>query len=207
MEKEVKDAPASKTEEQAPENASSSEMVSETKHSNNKVLIIVLAAIGVMVVLGIASTFLVGSLFNNSKAGEKILETALNSDISTDKDGNTTIKSNDGTYSASTEQKLPSDFPTGIPLYPNQKIISSTKIKNDTEAYWSVSAETNDSAEGTSKKAKDIYSEWDSESESEYNGVYISTFKKGDLKVGLSITETSGKATITYSVTQTLKSE
>lgn len=209
MEKEVKDTQAPKKEEQAPDKPVSKEMVSETKHNNNKVLVIVLIVIGVMVVLGIASTFLIGSLLK--KGGEKIIEEATGTNITVDEKGVSKVETKDGNYSASNEQKLPSDFPTSIPLYPNQKITGSFKQKTSSGNSWQVTTETSDEISKVVSNVKDAYSKspWVSEAEVESDGSYTLSYAKTEYKVTVYITDNSSMnmTSLTYTVVQETTTE
>lgn len=200
MDKEAKENSEIKAPAQDTTKPAGDTVVTETKHSNNKVLVIVLVVIGVLVVMGVAGSLLIGKVFQ--KAGESILENATNTEVSTDKDGNTTIQSKDGNYSTSTEQKLPTDFPTGVLLYPEQKLTGSSKVKNNNDTFWAVTAEVNDTVAETAEKLKTLYADWESEGEQQYNDSYYQYYMKGNLKVNLYIFKTEEKTNVQYSVTE-----
>lgn len=205
MEKEIKDAPAPKNEGQAPSN----EVVTETKHSNNKVLIIVLVVVGVLTFLGIAGAVLLGTVFKS--ASEKLVEEATNTNITTNKDGTATYESKDGSTSVSTEQKLPSDFPLTVPLYPNQKITGSYKQNTDTGHYWQITTETSDAITKVVSNIKEAYSKapWETEAEVESNGSFTLSYAKTGYKVSVIISENSDMdmTSLIYSVTHDTKTE
>lgn len=166
--------------------------------SNNKVLVIVLVVVGLLVLLSIVGYFM-ATVFMKSW-----FESVTGVRVSTNLDGTTTIQSADGSSSVSTEQKLPADFPSNVPLYPGQKIVSSSRVKSDSGISWTVIAEVNDSTSKTAFNTKSQYANagWESDSESEINGAYWQYYKNGQLEVNLYISDTEGKTNITYSVFQ-----
>jgi hypothetical protein len=177
-----------------------------SKSNNNKVIVIVLVVVGVLVVMGIIGSLLMGRLFKN--AGEKLVENATNTQISTNKDGTTTIKSNDGSTSVSTEQKLPDDFPKNIPLYSGQKITSSSKVKSDNETTWQVVGETKDSVSKAADGVKKLYSAWESTGEQQLNDTYYYYYTKGNTKANVYVANNGdGNTIITYSITESSSTE
>jgi hypothetical protein len=209
MEKEVKDTPESVKEVSTTEKSQGNEVVSETKHSNNKVLIIVLIVVGVLTFLGIAGAVLLGTVFRS--AGEKLAEEATNTNITTNKDGTATYESKDGDTSVSTEQKLPTDFPTNIPLYSDQKITGSSKQKTASGNYWQVTSETSDAITKVVSNVKEAYSKapWETEAEVEINGSSTLSYAKTGYKVTVIISENSDMdmTSLIYSVTQETETE
>lgn len=180
------------------------EIVSVSKKNSNKTLVIVLIVVGVLVVLGIVGTILAGTLFK--KAGEAIVENATGTEVITNKDGTTTVESKDGSASVSTEQKLPSDFPTNIPLYPDQKIIGSYKQKTTSGNYWQVTSETSDSVSKVVNNVKEAYSKapWETEAEVESDGSFSLSYAKTGYKVTVFISKNSdmNMTSLTYTVTE-----
>lgn len=175
-----------------------------SKSNNNKVLVIVLVVIGVLVVLGAIGSFVIGKLF--TKGAENLVEKATNSQISTNSDGTATIKSNDGSTTFSTEQKLPDDFPKNIPLYSGQKLTSTSKVKADSETTWQVTAETSDSVKKAADGIKSLYTGWEQTSEQQLNDSYYYNYTKGNLTANVTVAA-NDKTTITYSITQQTTTE
>lgn len=201
MDKEAKENSEIKAPAQDTTKPAGDTVVTETKHSNNKVLVIVLVVIGVLVVMGVAGSLLIGKVFQ--KAGESLVENATNSTITIDETGKSTITNEDTITSAiSTEKKLPTDFPNGIPLYVGQKITGSSKVKNNNDTFWAVTAEVNDTVAETAEKLKTLYADWESDGEQQYNDSYYQYYMKGNLKVNLYIFKTEEKTNVQYSVTE-----
>lgn len=198
--------PAGSPGDTSPAADSKDEVVTETKHSNKKTLTIVLVIVGILVALSILGTVLAATVFK--KAGESIIESATDTKITTSSDGTTTIESKDGSasYTASAEQKLPTDFPTGIPLYAGQKITGSYKQKTTSGNYWQITSETSDDIAKVSASVKDAYSKapWTSDGEVESDGSFTLSYSKTGYKVSVFITESSdmSKTSLTYTVTQ-----
>lgn len=177
-----------------------------SKSNNNKVLVIILAIVGVLVVLSIVGSLVMGRLFK--KGAENLVEKATNTQISNNKDGTTTIKSTDGSTSYSTEQKLPDDFPKNIPLYSGQKITTSSKVKTDNETSWTVAAETKDGVSKTADGVKKLYSAWESTGEQQLNDTYYYYFTKGNTKANVYVANNGdGNTIITYTITESSSTE
>lgn len=195
---------------EAPKEAAPGKAASEpakqmaSKSNNNKVVIIIVAVIAALVVFGMIGSIIMGKLFK--KGAENLVEKASNSQITTNKDGTTTIKSNDGSAAYSTEQKLPDDFPKDIPLYSGQKITGSSKVKTDNETTWQVTAETSDSVSKTTDGVKKLYSGWEQSSESQANDTYYYYFTKGNFTANVYVAS-GDKTTISYTVTQKTSTE
>jgi hypothetical protein len=206
MEKEVKptEQKAEVTPAEAPADNKNSEVVTESKHSSNKVLVIVLVVIGAFVVLGAAGTLLAGKIFK--KAATTIVENSTGTKVTTDSKS-TTVTTKDGSVTASTEQKLPADFPTGIPLYSAQKITSSYKSKNSNGNYWQVMAEVSATAAKAKDTLKSQYSSWELSSEVENDGTYMLTYKNSLYSVDVIIATENNQTTVTYDVSDLPKTE
>lgn len=194
-----------KAETSTPTDNKGSEVVSETKHSNNKVLVIVLVVIGAFIVLGAASALLVGRVFKD--AATTMVEEATGTSITTDNKGTTTVTDANGSVTASTEQKLPDSFPSSIPLYASQTITDSYKSKNTMGTYWQVSAKISDSVKTADAKLKDLYKNWELVSEIENDGVYNYSYKDSKYDVNLTVSENNNQTTITYMVSEVMATE
>lgn len=183
-------------------------LVTETKHSSNKVLVIVLVVIGVLLLVGVIGSILVSRLFKN--ASQTIIESATNSTISTDREGNMTIETEDGTMSSSVEQKLPTDFPESVPIYESQKITNSYKSKNDSGNYWQIITEVDSKVDMVASTLKSKYSDWELVSDTESDGSYILSFRNSEYDVNLIISKSTtdeNKTSLTYTVYQTAVTE
>ena len=206
MENDTKAPEQAKPAEEPQKPAAEASKSSGSKSNNNKVIVIVLVVVGVLVVMSIIGSLLMGRLFK--KAGEKIVENATNTQISTNKDGTTTIKSNDGSTSVSTEQKLPDDFPKNIPLYSGQKITTSSKVKSDSETSWTVAAETKDSVSKAADGIKKLFSAWESTGEQQLNDTYYYYYTKGNTKANVYVANNGdGNTIITYTITESSATE
>lgn len=104
-----------------------------TGGNNKKVLTIVLVVVGVLVLLSIVGTMLVGRL--TKKAVTTVVDKASNGQIKVDSDGTKVkVKGDDGkeaTFEATT--KLPKDFPSDVPMYKGAKITSVSTIDLGTD--------------------------------------------------------------------------
>ena len=200
-----KPAETPKPETDAPEKAQNSASKPASK-SNNNVIVIILVIVGVLVVLGAIGSFVAGKLLN--KAGKSIVENATNTKITTNKDGTSTVESKDGSVSYSDAAKLPTDFPKNIPLYSGQKLTGSSKVKNDTETTWTVTAESSDEVSKVAGKVASLFSGWESTGEQQINDTYYYYFEKGNTKTNLYLSSNDEKKTVlTYQVTEKQSNE
>lgn len=121
-------------------------------NQNKKILIIVAAVVGGLIVLSIIGSILTGVVFK--KAGTKVVEKAFEnttgSKLNIGKDGKeVTVKGKDGesTFSAG-NKKLPDNFPKFIKLYPKAKLITSSSFNaSDEGEFFSATFKTNDSSD------------------------------------------------------------
>lgn len=166
---------------------------------SNKVLVIVLAVVGALVVLGLLGSLVAGSVLKG------IFESLTGTKVETSLDGSTKFTVKDGDNSLSVEQKLSSDFPKSVPLYSGQKIISSSKLTNESNASWTVSAELQDGPSAAATKLKSLYEEqgWALDNKSEISGATWLYYKKDQLEVNLYLSEAEGKTNLTYAVNET----
>lgn len=178
-----------------PDNKSKGEAVEVSKHSN-KALVVVLIVIGVIVLLGVLGTVFAGAFVKT------MFESATGTSIKTNLDGTTTITTKDGGASFSTEQKLTSDFPSSVPLYKGQKIVSSSKVKNDSGSSWYVSGETSDSAAKVVDSLKSSYdgAGWSLDSETETDGAFWLYYKNSQYETNLYVSSDNGTTSIAYTV-------
>jgi hypothetical protein len=180
------------------------------KTSGNKtVLIIAIVVIVLFVLPGIALAVFFGWLASGDNA-EKLTEdivsssTGNNVDINTD-DGTFKIETDEGSISVG-EQKIPEDFPSVVALYDNQKVTGIVTNTQDGSSFWSVNAETNDSADNVNTFVVSKYEEngWTTASKSTFNSATTYTFAKDDMQAIVTVTSNPESATtnITYYVSK-----
>jgi len=178
--------------------------------SNNKTLLIVVGAVVLLAIAGFALKSLV--LTNNDNAIEKAIYTASNGDVSVDantKDNSVTVSDKEGnTTTLTTNEELPEDFPSYIPLYTSQTIESSYRIDApEGGTNWSVTAESDDDAATIKNFFVDNLSDWTKTDELFINGGYTLVFTK-DENTTLSLTispNDSGPASDIYYVVTVIK--
>ena len=107
-----------------------------------KTVKIVLIVVGVLILLGIIGTLLLGYI--GARIGTSILDQATNGDVTVSEDG-VTIEGEDGDFA--TSQELPRDFPEAVPVYEPSEIGGSSRASQQGEVYWTVSLSTEDSAD------------------------------------------------------------
>jgi hypothetical protein len=180
------------------------------KTSGNKtVLIIAIVVIVLFVLPGIALAVFFGWLASGDNA-EKLTEDIISSstgnsvDINTD-DGTFKIETDEGSISVG-EQKIPEDFPSVVVLFDNQKVTGVVTNTQDGSSFWSVNAETNDSADTVNAFVVSKYEEnsWTTASKSTFNSATTYTFEKDDLQTIVTVTSNPEPATtnITYYVSK-----
>ena len=130
----------------------SAEPAVTTKKNSNKTLWIVLGTIVVLFVVIPGILLTVGGLFikdklNDEKSGEKLAESLVERatggkvDVDSDKDGNFSVKSEDGDSSIGfgSDQKLPDDFPKDKIPYLNEKSVTFVIASDNEDGHsWSV---------------------------------------------------------------------
>lgn len=179
--------------------------------SSNKTLFIVLAVVAFFLILpglifGVA-VFWLGRGDNSEKAAEKIISSATGSSVNIDSSNNSySVKTKDGSeYSVGDKQDYADDFPNAVPKYPGGTVTSNLRTKNDSGTYWGNTVETSDGATKVVDYFKDKLSGWSNEAEYSYNDSTSLSYKKDDLTLLLTVSETDGKTTISYSVNQDTK--
>lgn len=121
---------------------SSSGEAKSANSNNKKVLIIVGAIVGALLILGIVGSLLAGYLF--SKAGEEILEGVTDSQLEVN--GNeVTIEGQDGQELNINSAELPQDFPEVVPLYDDARLVSASSFGGEGQQTFSVTYSTPDS--------------------------------------------------------------
>lgn len=116
--------------------------------NNKKALKIILIILGVLVVLGILATVLLGFFFQ--KIGETFVEQATDSNIEVSDDG-LSVESEDGSSFMSSE--MPEDFPEEAPLFEPANLVSSTSQQQDGSASYTVTFSTEEDPQAV----KDFY--------------------------------------------------
>ncbi len=177
---------------------------------NNKMILIVVAVIvGLFLLWKFVLSDNDKSLtdgYNAENLTESIIKSTTGADVDYSSDnGSVSVKTNDGEFSSSTSEKLPDNFPSEVPVYDNQSIVSSYSTTSDGSTAWYVSAQTDKSVEDVKNFFSDKFSDWDNKSTSTYNGTASQSYEKGTLSVTLIITPAgegynNDKTTITYSV-------
>lgn len=177
--------------------------------SSNKTLIIVLAVIAVIVVLPML-VFAGGALWlsrgdNVTKLTENAIEKASGDKVKIDRDGESvSIKTEDGSFSASAEQKLPKDFPSEVPTLDGQTVEVSSSSSSDGNYSWYVTAKTTKSTQEVKEFFENKLADWEKGTNSTYNDAVFLSFTKDILSVNLSISPNSddNNTSIIYTVSR-----
>lgn len=125
---------------------------SKNQTNNKKLVRIIIAVVGVLLLLGILCAVVSGFLLK--KGAEKIISDATGSDVTINtKKGQegVNIKSKDGdnlNVNAGDDVKLPKDYPSNdVPLYKGSKLISAVDMKVGDAKSFTLILETKDSIE------------------------------------------------------------
>lgn len=162
------------------------------KKSSNKTLVIVLTIVGVLVVLGIVGSIMAGLFAKKvaEKGAESILSKATNGAVDIDtKNNSVTISTGDGTTTIGS-QKLPSDFPSDIPVYTDATVLGSVTGTSQDAGGVFVSLNTSDSL--TDVKA--FYESelpkngWTNEDTTTLGTIVNIASEKGDKRLSVTIT-------------------
>ena len=179
------------------------------KKSNKKLFIILGVVVFFLFILpGILFAVFVGYVAN--RGGENIVEDIAKSqgvDVDLDtKDGNVSIKDKDGNeYSTKTGTDLPEDFPKeALALYSN-KYTNTSRIKVGENTSWTVVIETSDSPATITAKVKEQLAagSWAIQSESNSSDYNMIIAKKDPYSAVINYSQTDGKTTLTYTLSQT----
>lgn len=159
----------------------------KSSNSNKKVIIIVLV---VIVVLFVLPAILVGGFFWFIAANsQNIINNATKDGIS--------ITTGDGSKFEVSSQKLPEGFPSEIPLYSGQVVTGSSRSSADGVTDWYVVAESKDSKSAVSSSFSSKLSGWEKVSEYESNGATVTDYKKGDLTLTVTISDSTADGYVT----------
>ncbi len=177
--------------------------------SSSKTLVIVLVIVGVLFVIpGILLA--VGSFWlsrgnNAEKITESVIENATGADVDIDKDGSSVnIKTDEGSVSYGTEQKLPDDLPDTAVMYDNQTVVGVLTSSQDDKSKWNISAETDDELSKVTEFIESEYVEkgWTELSTTTYNGVATYSYEQESLSAYISVSpaDDDNKVSISYSI-------
>lgn len=175
--------------------------------SSNKTLVIVLVIVGVLFVLP-GVLLAVGGFWlsrgdNAEKITESVIENATGADVDIDKDGSSVnIKTEDGSVSYGTEQKLPDDLPDSVVMYDNQTVVGVLTSNQDGTGNWNISAETDDEVSKVTEFIESKYVEkgWTESSSATYNGIASYSYEKDTLDAYITVSpaDEDNKAIVSY---------
>lgn len=161
-----------------------------SKKGSNKTVMIIIIIVVVLVVLGIIGSVLSGLFAKKvaEKGVESVLSRVTNSDVDLDtKNNSVTIQTGNGTTTIGS-QKLPSDFPTDIPVYPDATIIGS--VTGSTAEGIFVSMNTTDSSDKVKAyyDAKLVENGWTKEEGAMLGTIVNISATKGDKRLSVVLT-------------------
>lgn len=183
------------------------------KAKNNKNLIIIGGIlVFVLFILPMLFFFIVFGVVKNKVndvATEKtvtgLIEGATGGQVKVDANGKEiTVKGKDGTEFSSS-QKLPTDWPSSVPIYSPYTITGSFKASDNGKTGWNLATETSDSYDKAKTGLASLYSGWTKQSEYESNGTTLTAYENTTYNVMVSISQpdsSTKKVTINYTVTQ-----
>lgn len=178
--------------------------------NNKKMLIVAAVVVGLFVLWKFVLSDNDSGLsdgYNSDNFTESIIESATGADVDYDEGrGSVSVKTDEGEFSSETSGELPDNFPSDIPVYDKQNIVSSYSTTNDDGTVWYVSAQTDSSVDDVKNFFTDKFTGWDNKSTSTYNSTVTQSYEKGTVQVSLIISPAgeaynNDKTTITYSVT------
>ncbi len=157
---------------------------SPKKGSNNKLIIIIAVVVGVFVVLGIASFFVLG--FFAQKTAETITEQATGGKVDIEEGGDkVTIETDEGKATFG-KNEVPDSFPSDITVYSGSEVTSTTVTDNTV----SIILKTSDSVSTSFGFYKSDLKKngWTEISSVTYGGSSILSSQKGDKQVVVQVT-------------------
>lgn len=156
------------------------------------------------VVIGVIVLGLIGNAFSKSaseNAAERAIEAATGGRVDIDSDGDeVTVKTDQGTYT--TTDKLPSDFPSDVPVYAGAKILGSVASAGASEGGYFVTMETSASLNDViawyrnEVKGKG----WTVVTDANINGSLMLSATKDSRALSVTVTEEDGKTAIGLAV-------
>jgi len=199
------------TEEQTPKPTEKAASSAQTKKGvSNKNLLIIVGIVGVGIIVFAA----VGLNYVRNKITDKaatttasgIIGAVTGGKVSVDSSGkDVTIKTADGsTYSSS--QKLPTDWPTSVPLYSPYTVTGSYKASTDGKTAWHLATTTTDSYSKVTTDLPKQYSGWTNGSSYEANGGALYSYENDTYNVIVSVAQpdstSNNQVVVSYTVTQ-----
>jgi hypothetical protein len=194
------------TEEQTPKVPETPTKTAPKKGTSNKTLFIIIGvvAVGALIVAAIGLNFAKNKLADKTASG--IISTATGGKVSVDSNGKeVTVKTADGsTYSSS--QKLPTDWPSSVPIYSPYTITGSYKATNDGKTAWHLATTTTDSYDKVTSSMASKYSGWTNNSSYEANGSALYSYENGTYTVIVSVAQpdssSNNQVVVSYTVSQ-----
>jgi cytoskeletal protein RodZ len=187
------------------------------KKGGNKALIIILAVVGVVVLIPIIllliGGFVLKNKFGTPEKAQKTIESSIRAgtdgkvDLNT-KDGSVTIKGENGdSYSATSNNKLPDDFPKEIPFFKPNTVTASATTTTDGKKGWYVTAETSSKKEDVAKFFKDEFAKSDWTNSSTYDSGNDGMISAENTKTGITVSivyssADNGKVSVNYTASQ-----
>ena len=184
------------------------------KPKNKKAIIIIAAVAGMVVLIGMISSFVIWNFVSDKVTDktaetlvEKSLESATGNKVDVNTNGDVSVQSQDGSASYNSSQKLSDDFPKVVPVYPEQVIKGNLRTKNsENEVSWTVSAVSKDPTTTVNQYFKDKMAGWANLATYEYNDLSNISGDQAMVKVVVSVSPETNEAgyntRITYSVIQ-----
>ena len=178
--------------------------IGQTPEKKSKKMLWVIVGIIILLLLGwlIAR----GTGFLGRQAAEKAIEEASGgkADVNLGNDGSTEVKTDEGT--GSTANKLPDNWPSDVPAYPNAKIelSGSSNANENRDEGIAVIFITDDSAQKTADYFKQELKnqQWTIETTADVGGSQVLSAKKDDREFGLSAMTAEGQTRITVAITK-----
>ncbi|MEO5627786.1 MAG: hypothetical protein ABIQ89_02760 [Candidatus Saccharimonadales bacterium] len=168
--------------------------VASTSSSHKTALIIVGVVVAVFIVLPLIGLAVGGVFIGKSLKDNNVKVNSGDSSVSvSDKNGNE--------FSAGGSQTLPSDFPSGVPLYKGD-IVTTGKVNSDGKTVWSVSISTSDSSAQVHDAMTQSYTSdgWEASINNSGEGSGLLAAKKNDMQVSAYYASKDGKTVIVYTV-------
>ena len=184
------------------------------KPKNKKAIIIIAAVAGMVVLIGMISSFVIWNFVSDKVTDktaetlvEKSLESATGNKVDVNTNGDVSVQSQDGSASYNSSQKLSDDFPKVVPVYPEQVIKGNLRTKNsETEVSWTDCAVSKDPTTTVNQYFKDKMAGWANLATYEYNDLSTISGDQAMVKVVVSVSPETNEAgyntRITYSVIQ-----
>ncbi len=177
-----------------------------SKKTNNKTLLIVISIAGLLILIlaGVGINFVKNKVADTTAAG--IITTATGGKVAVNSNGKeVTVKTSDGsTYSSS--QKLPTDWPSSVPLYSPYTVTGSYKASSEGKTTWHLATTTSDSYDKVIASLPSKYSGWTSNSSYEANGTSLYSYDNTTYTVILSVAQpdssSNNQVVVSYTVSQ-----